>query len=204
MDLSSLAGLFWLVIILGISIFVHELGHYWAAKWQGVQVKNFAIFLGPTLLKFDRFGTTWRLNSIPLGGYAEIDGMQPEDTHGYAALPAWRKLIILVGGVVMNLLLAWVLVATLASVRGIPTPTTPPQVQISSVLAGSLAEKSGFKSGDVALKLNGVALSNPDDFRKFRDTEGPKTILVQRGEQTVELKFTWDNYGIQKLFCRLF
>lgn len=185
-------SLLWFLLIIGISILVHELGHYWAARVQGVNVRNFALGFGPTLLKFDRWGTTWRLNSIPLGGYAEIDGMLPGDTHGYSRLHGLGKFAILVGGVVMNLLLAWTLMGGIASVQGIPENMDETKAQISDVIPGSLAERSGFKAGDKVISLNGQKFSNYADLTKFRDTAGEKIFGVERDGQTLEVRLNWD------------
>ncbi|MER3444973.1 MAG: peptidase [Meiothermus sp.] len=183
-------ALLWFLLIIGISILVHELGHYWAARAQGVGVKNFALGFGPTLLKFDWRGTTWRLNAIPLGGYAEIEGMMPGDAHGYSRLSVWGKFLILVGGVVMNLLLAWLLLATLASVRGLPE-AVPGQAQIAAVVEGSRAEAIGLKAGDVIVALNGQPLKSWEEVRNFREGAGEKRFTVRRGGETVDIRFDW-------------
>lgn len=182
-------SLIWFLLIISISIFVHELGHYLAARWQGVGVKNFGVGFGPTLLKFDRWGTTWRLNAIPLGGYAEIEGMMPGDSQGYARLSALGKLFILVGGVLMNLLLAWGVLAALASIQGVPQT----RAEVTEVLPGSLAEQAGFRVGDRILSLNGVKLESYDQVTRFRQTPGEKVFVVLRDNQEVTLRFNWDN-----------
>ncbi len=184
-------SLLWFFLIIGISILVHELGHYWAARVQGVTVKNFALGFGPTLLKFDRWGTTWRLNAIPLGGYAEIDGMMPGDAHGYFRLPSFGKFAILVGGVVMNLLLAWTLLAALGSIQGIPQVDNS-KAEVSRIVPGSLAERAGFKVGDQILSLNGQALSQYQDVTKFKESKGEKVFTVGRENQKLDLRFNWD------------
>lgn len=185
-------SLLWFILIIGISIFIHELGHYLAARWQGVGVKNFAVGFGPSLIKTHRWGTTWRLNLIPLGGYAEIEGMLPGDTHGYARLGGWGKFFILVGGVIMNLLLAWVILAGLFSVQGIPNPD-PSKAEINRVVEGSLAEQAGFRVGDRIIALDGTPLTHYLDVTKFRESTGPKVFTVLRGGEQVQIRFNWDN-----------
>ncbi len=182
-------SLLWFLLIISISIFVHELGHYLAARWQGVGVKNFGVGFGPTLLKFDRWGTTWRLNAIPLGGYAEIEGMLPGDAHGYSRLSSLGKFLILVAGVVMNLLLAWGVLAVLASTQGVPQT----RAQVTEVLPGSLAEQAGFQVGDRILSINGQSLTAYDQVPRFRQSTGEKVFVVLRGEQEVTLRFDWTN-----------
>jgi len=182
-------SILWFLLIISISIFVHELGHYLAARWQGVGVKNFGVGFGPTLLKFDRWGTTFRLNAIPLGGYAEIEGMMPGDTHGYARLSSLGKFFILVAGVIMNLLLAWGVLAALSSIQGLPQT----RAVITEVLPGSLAEQAGFRVGDRVLSLNGSRLESHDQVTRFRQTTGEKVFGMLRDGQEVTLRFNWDN-----------
>jgi regulator of sigma E protease len=184
-------SILWFLLIIAVSIFVHELGHYLAARWQKVGVKNFAVGFGPTLVKFDRWGTTWRLNAIPLGGYAEIDGMMPEDRHGYALLSGWGKFLILVGGVVMNLLLAWGILGLTAATQGIPEADNT-KAQISRVVPGSLAEQSGLQSGDRIISLNGQPLTDFQQVAKFRESTGEKVFGIERAGQTSEIRFNWD------------
>uniref|UniRef100_A0A7C3DN94 RIP metalloprotease n=1 Tax=Meiothermus ruber TaxID=277 RepID=A0A7C3DN94_MEIRU len=182
-------SILWFLLIISISIFVHELGHYLAARVQGVGVKNFGVGFGPTLLKFERWGTTWRLNAIPLGGYAEIEGMMPGDTHGYARLSSWGKFLILVAGVVMNLLLAWGVLAALASIQGIPQT----RAEVTEVLPDSLAEQAGFRVGDRILSLNGEKLTAYDQVTRFRQSTGEKVFVVLRDGAEVTLRFNWDD-----------
>jgi len=182
-------SILWFLLIISISIFVHELGHYLAARVQGVGVKNFGVGFGPTLLKFERWGTTFRLNAIPLGGYAEIEGMLPGDTHGYARLSGLGKFFILVAGVVMNLLLAWGVLAALSAVQGIPQT----RAVVTEVLPGSLAEQAGFKVGDRILSLDGVKLESYDQVTRFRQSPGEKVFVVLRDGVETTVRFNWDN-----------
>jgi regulator of sigma E protease len=131
-------SLFWFLIIIGVSVFVHELGHYLAARVQGVRVKAFSVGFGPVLWRKRAWDTEWRLSAIPLGGYADIEGLLPEERgRGYDALPFLGKLFVLVAGVLMNVLLAWVLLAYLFSAQGVPEATG--RAVILEVLPGSVA-----------------------------------------------------------------
>ena len=127
-------GLFWMVIILGLATFLHELAHYALARWQGVAVKSFSVGMGPVLLRRMWCGTEWRISALPLGGYVEIDGMAPvegEDgkmhppTTGYAALPLLGKIAVILAGPLMNLVLALGLMTALFPHRVWPCPNVP-------------------------------------------------------------------------------
>lgn len=184
-------SLVWFILIIGISIFVHELGHYWAAKAQKVGVKTFAIGFGPKIFGFRRWDTDWRLNWIPLGGYAEIDGMMPGENHGYNALRIPGKLLVLVGGVVMNFLLAWGLMGLLFSTQGFPQ-ADPSRIQVIRVVEGSLAQSVGLKAGDVIVAIDGKPVQDPSDLAKIREATGTYNLQLVREGETLNLNLLWD------------
>lgn len=189
-----------LILILGVSISIHELGHYLAARLQGVRVPAFSIGFGPPLVRVRWAGTEWRLSLIPLGGYAEIEGMAPDFTaegkpipprHGFAGLSLPGKVLVLVGGVLMNLLLAWLLMAWVFTAQGIPKPVNT-HAQVISVVEGSLAEEIGLRPGDLIVAIDGRPLERYTDLNKVKSTTGPHTLTVQREGRTVEIRFVWD------------
>lgn len=185
-------SLIWFALIIGVSIFVHELGHYLGARLQGVAVKTFAIGLGPRLAGFTAWGTVWRLNWIPLGGYAEIDGMMPQDQHGYNRLRLPGKLLVLAGGVVMNFLLAWILMGALFSTQGYPQ-TDPSRITVIRTVEGSLAQQMGLYANDVIVAVDGKAITSLEQISSVREQPGPHTFTVERSGSRVELEFIWDS-----------
>lgn len=101
------------MLLLGLLITIHEFGHYLAARWMGVAVTKFAVGLGPILWSTTRAGTEWSLRLIPLGGFVETKGSNhflpgPEEAEpdSYVQAPAWRRLIIVLGGIAANYLSA--------------------------------------------------------------------------------------------------
>jgi regulator of sigma E protease len=189
-------SLFWFLIIIGVSVFVHELGHYLAARVQGVRVKAFSLGFGPVLWRKRAWDTEWRLSAIPLGGYADIEGLLPEERgRGYDALPFLGKLFVLVAGVLMNVLLAWVLLAYLFSAQGVPEATG--RAVILEVLPGSVAEEAGLKPGDVLVAVDGKPLRRPQEIEAVKVT-GPHTLTVLREGREVALSLTWGE-GMEKL-----
>ncbi len=189
-------SLIWFLIIIGVSVFVHELGHYLAARVQGVRVKAFSVGFGPVLWRKRAWDTEWRLSAIPLGGYADIEGLLPEERgRGYDALPFLGKLFVLVAGVLMNVLLAWVLLAYLFSAQGVPEATG--RAVILEVLPGSVAEEAGLKPGDVLVAVDGKPLRRPQEIEAVK-VPGPHTLTVLREGREVALSLTWRE-GMEKL-----
>ena len=181
------------LLILGVSIFVHELGHYLAARMQGVGVPAFSIGFGPPLVRIRRGGTEWRLSLIPLGGYAEIEGMVPDPDgrpRGYARLGFLGKALILLAGVMMNLLLAWTLMAVIFSGQGIPR-AIPTEAHIVEVLPDSLAQRAGLRPGDVIVAIDGKPLEAHTDLAKVKERPGPHTLTVLRDGARLELQLVW-------------
>ncbi|TBH20105.1 M50 family metallopeptidase [Thermus thermamylovorans] len=182
-------SLLWFLVIIGVSIFVHELGHYLAARAQGVRVKAFSVGFGPILLKRHAWGTEWRLSAIPLGGYADIEGLLPEERgRGYDALPFLGKLLVLVAGVAMNVLLAWALLGYLFSAQGVPQATG--RAVILEVLPESPAERAGLRPGDVLLAIGGEPLREAAEIGRLREA-GEHTVRVLRQGEEVVLRFAW-------------
>ncbi|WP_234554949.1 M50 family metallopeptidase [Thermus caliditerrae] len=189
-------SLLWFLVIIGVSVFVHELGHYLAARVQGVRVKAFSVGFGPVLFRRQAWGTEWRLSAIPLGGYADIEGLLPEERgRGYDALPSFGKLLVLVAGVVMNVLLAWGLLAYLFSAQGVPEATG--KAVILEVLPGSVAEETGLKAGDILVAVDGTPLAQAQGIERAK-SPGEHTLTVLRQGQELTLSLTWQE-GMERL-----
>jgi len=176
-------------VAFGLVIFIHELGHFLAAKWCGVHVRKFAIGFGPPLVKWKPGETEYSLRPIPLGGYVDLAGERPEadggdDPRAFWRKPPWKRAIIFSAGVGMNLLLAIVLFA-LAPIIGMSVPVPV----IGGVEEGLPAAEAGIQPGDRIVSVNGrqvqsfedllwpVALSDPGtsfDLVLERDSEGDR------------------------------
>ena len=200
-------GIVWMLVIILLATFMHELAHYWAARAQGVPVNSFSVGMGPILWRRSWRGTEWRLSALPIGGYVEIDGMAPEtlpdgrlDTpkHGYARLPAWGKVAVLLAGPVMNLLLAVLLLTGNFAANGVPV-VQPNRAVLSQVVTGSRAQALGFKAGDIITAIDGQPLQfrqNPDGsgldgIRRSLGTAGRHTFTLLRGGVQRIIAFDW-------------
>ncbi len=122
----------WLVAIaaIGVLIIVHEMGHYFVAKWCGMRVERFSIGFGPAILSWRRSGTLFQLAPIPFGGFVEIRGMNiaedvdPDDTHAYPNRPAWQRFLTIFAGPGTNYLAAFLLGFVLFAAAGVESGNT--------------------------------------------------------------------------------
>jgi len=203
-------GIVWTLIIIMLATFMHELAHYWGAKLQGVAVKSFSVGMGPVIARTTWRGTEWRLSALPIGGYVEIDGMAPDTLpdgrmdspkHGFARLPAWGKIAILLAGPLMNLLLALLLLAGNFWANGVQK-LLPDRTLLSQVVPGSRAEALGFRAGDVITAIDGQKLPLQETVngepvggwtrvQRSLTVAGPHTFTVQRGAVSRDIAFAW-------------
>ncbi len=161
-------------IVLGVLVFIHELGHYLAARWCGVHVETFSIGFGRALVSWtDRVGTVWKIAWIPLGGYVKLHGQErPEDvTDEDRAL--WQpgrtfhekrvgaRAIVIAAGPVANFLLAAVLFAALFATVG-RTIALP---EAHEVVAGSAASRAGLQPGDRVESIDGVPIRRFEELQ---------------------------------------
>src|SRR5580693_5625806 len=97
--MAFLHSAFWLLVLLGVMILIHELGHFWAARYFDVGVEVFSIGFGPRLWGFRRAETDYRLSLLPFGGYVKMTGAEPgeeqsDDPRALTSKPRWQRLII--------------------------------------------------------------------------------------------------------------
>jgi regulator of sigma E protease len=189
------------LIVLTVLVFVHELGHYWVARRNGVRIETFSIGFGPELFGWhDRAGTRWKLSAIPLGGYvkffgdadaismpgAELPAMTAEERAvSFHHKPLGQRAAIVAAGPIANFVFAIVVSAVLFILIG--QPFTPPVV--GGVMAGSAAEKAGFQAGDRIVRINGEQISRFEDIQRIvqLDLDQPLKVTVQRNGQDVAL-----------------
>ncbi|MCB0412570.1 MAG: RIP metalloprotease RseP, partial [Bdellovibrionales bacterium] len=147
-------------ILLGLLIFVHELGHFAVAKFFGVRVETFSMGFGKKIFQFKRGDTTYCISLIPLGGYVKMYGDDPtaevpegEKKYSFLHKPIYQRFAIVLAGPLMNLFFAGVLFSGIALV-GQEVPST----QLGDVLPTSIAAEAGFQSGDTIQSINGDAV----------------------------------------------
>ena len=160
---SLLAFLF----VLGVLVFVHELGHFAMARRLGIRVLTFSLGFGPKLLKFRRGDTEYCVSAIPLGGYVKMAGESPEDRHTgagdeFMSKSKWERFLVLVMGPAMNLVLA-VLVMWLVLYQGAEVPAYEQQPPVvGRVVEGSPAERAGIAVGERIVSVAGRVVDTWD------------------------------------------
>src|SRR5918992_1692101 len=181
---------------LGIVVFFHELGHFLVARWVGVKVLVFSVGFGPELVGFtDRRGTRWKLAAIPLGGYVKFFGDQNAasvpDRESAATMTAEeraqsfvhkslpRRTAVVAAGPLANFILAILIFAGIFLIYGKPSTTA----RVDNIAAGSVAEKAGFKIGDVIVAVGDREIQSFDQVQRIVSPNAgqPLDITVNRG-----------------------
>ncbi len=181
------------VLVLGIMIFVHELGHYLMAKYLGIKVEVFSLGFGPRLIGFRKGDTDYRVSALPLGGYVRMKGEHYEeqlsgDADEFLSRPKRHRFAVAIAGPAMNLFLAVFLLAGNYFV-GIEVPVylSEPAV-VGHVASDSPAKEAGFQLEDEILSVNGHETPTWEDFYLAVGTSPNEllTINLRRGSQTLQ------------------
>ena len=183
-----------IVLSLTLVIMLHEAGHFWTAKKAGMKVTEFFVGFGPRIWSFRKGETEYGIKALPLGGYVRIIGMNnveevpPEDeARTYRASTTPKKLMVILAGVTVNFILAFVCIATLFAVRGEPRvdASTP---RVGSIAKDAPAANSGLKVDDELVAINGTQITNFEQVPTIVQASNgePLTIVVRRDgvEQT--------------------
>jgi regulator of sigma E protease len=186
-------------VVLGVLVFVHEMGHYTAARWRGVHVETFSIGFGQALARWtDRRGTVWKLAWIPLGGYVKLHGQErPQDAtpeeraawkmgQTFHEKSVWSRMIVIAAGPIANFLLAIVLFFLLFATVGKPIA----EPVVGKVMPNSVAATANLKPGDRIEKINGVAVSSFADVQHQVAPNPGKDIAIalRRGQDQIILR----------------
>ncbi len=188
---------------LGIVVFFHELGHFLVARWVGVKVLVFSVGFGPELAGFtDRRGTRWKLSAIPLGGYVKFFGDQnaasvpdresaatmtiEERAQSFVHKSLPRRAAVVAAGPIANFILAIVIFAGIFLIYGKPSTTA----RVDNIAAGSVAEKAGFKIGDVIVAVGDREIQSFDQVQRIVSPNAgqPLDVTVNRGGELLTFK----------------
>ncbi|MFB3887094.1 MAG: RIP metalloprotease RseP [Thermodesulfobacteriota bacterium] len=192
------------IIVLGILVFVHELGHFILAKSLGVGVLTFSLGFGKRLIGRKVGETQYQISAVPLGGFVKLIGENPEeevkeeDRHrSFSFQPIWKRVLIVSAGPFFNFFLAAVLFSSI-NLFGIPYSPS----KLGEVSPGFPAEKAGLKKGDVILSINGEEISRWDELhRTIRNSQGKELSLkVKRNGDIFEVKVTPQLFKEKNIF----
>jgi len=199
----------WFLGLLTVLVFVHELGHYLAARAVGVHAEAFSIGFGPELFGFtDRRECRWKFSAIPLGGYVKMQGdadaasaghnEHATEAGGLLAASVGARALIFAAGPFANFLLAGVVAAALYMTVG--QPTAPPIV--GAVAAGGAADRAGVLAGDRILEIDGDVIARFEDVRDAELTAAgqPMTLLVERAGARLTLTAEPDTRAFEDRF----
>lgn len=149
------------LFILGVLVFVHELGHFLVARWYGVRVITFSLGFGPKILKFTRGGTEYCVSAIPLGGYVKMAGETVEENRTgapdeFLSKSKWVRFQVYIAGPAMNILLAVVVLAGMLSTQGADVPLYESAAPVlGRVEPNSPAAAAGLRPGDRIVSVDG-------------------------------------------------
>jgi regulator of sigma E protease len=176
------------VVVLGVLVFFHELGHYLAARWRGVYVEAFSVGFGRIIASwYDRHGTQWRISWLPLGGYVKMHGQERPEEVSDEVRASWKpgqtfheksvlsRAIIVAAGPIANFLLAMVLFAGLFMVVG--RPVTSPV--IGEVLPDGAAARAGLLANDRIVAIAGQPIQSFEDIQRIITAHPVETLDVK-------------------------
>lgn len=195
------------ISVIAVLIFVHELGHFLAARLQGIHVNRFSIGFGPILWKYQGSRTEYALRALPLGGFVGFpmeeesdNSFAPDDPNLLQNRPVLDRAIVMSAGVIANLLFAYLVFVVQFTSVGVPQNFIPePGVLIPQVMSNtSPAAQAGIKAGDIILSVGNQSLNQGEenvqtliDVIQTSPNE-PVDLLIQRGKQELTLTVTPD------------
>ncbi len=192
------------IVLLGILIFVHELGHFLFAKMMDVKVLKFSLGFGPRLIGRKYGETEYLISAFPLGGYVKMLGEDREDeisdadkARAYSSQPVWKRLLIVVSGPAFNLFFAG-FIFMFVFLSGVPVLMT----EVGEVLADSPAARAGLLKGDSIVELNNAPLMRWDEMTGIiHKSPGIKLSLkIKRGDEQIALDITPEKKTTPNIF----
>ncbi len=189
-----------ILFVLSILVVLHEFGHYITARWFKVRVEKFYLFMDPwfSLFKKKIKDTEWGIGWLPIGGYVKLSGMIDEsmDTEQlkqepqpweFRSKPAWQRLIIMLGGIIVNILLAWFIYTVLYITVGQKYISTE-KVQENGLAFGDVGQKVGFKNGDKIIAVDGKFQNNFN--RMALDILFSDEVTLEREGKTLKMQLS--------------
>jgi regulator of sigma E protease len=212
-------NILWLLVLIGVMIMIHELGHFWAARFFDVKVEAFSFGFGPRLFGFRRGETDYRFSLILFGGYVKMAGEQVTDENiadprSFLAKTRWQRLIIAFAGPFMNIVLAVAVLTGLYMVKFQKVADSDMQAVIGDVMPDSPADKAGIRAGDRIVKLDGQSNPTWEDvgLKEVASAYQPMYLTIERNGKRFDIAVTptigersgvgsagWDEQGTVEL-----
>ncbi len=194
--MQVLQGIWWYLVLIGVMILIHELGHYWAARLFDVKVETFSFGFGPRLFGFRKGETDFRFSAILFGGYVRMAGEQAgdeaaADPRSLLSKPRWQRVIIAFAGPAINVVLAVVLLTGLFMVEfpKVPTPHSP---IVGYVAQNAPAAQAGIREGDQVVQIDSATDPTWEDIalRELGSVRKPMDVWVRRDGQRLHMVVT--------------
>ncbi len=192
-----LSNVLWVLVLIGVMILIHELGHFWAARYFDVKVEAFSFGFGPRLFGFRRGETDYRVSLVLFGGYVKMAGEQlgeetADDPRGFMAKPRWQRLIIAFAGPFMTVVLAVGLLTGLYMVKYQRVMDSERVPIVGNVMKGSSAEKAGIRESDKIVAIDGKQNPSWEDIAMKEVAGAGKTftVTVERSGKRIDTTVT--------------
>ncbi len=173
------------IIVFGVIVLIHEIGHYIAARKCGILVEEFAIGMGPKLWGTQRGDTLFSIRLFPIGGFCKLlgDEVASSDSRAFSNKPLSSRIIVILSGVILNFVLAYVIFTLLSSFGGFALPV------VKETIEGYPAETAGLRPGDRIYKINGTKINIYEDLSfVLGESKGSAVdVVVKRGKQLINL-----------------
>ena len=195
------------ILLLAILITVHEFGHFLAARAMKIEVREFAVGMGPKLFgwKSRKYDTIFAVRAIPIGGYCAFygeddpTGKSKDDPRAFPKQNVWKRLFVILMGPMMNFVLAFVVATVFYWVSGISVATGV-DPYIAEVMAAGPANFAGMQAGDRVTEINGKNMLDGtvdtllDTIQEWKEGDKPLQVTVERGNETLHMEMTpvWD------------
>ncbi len=189
-SLSTVVNILIIVLVFGIIILIHELGHFLMCRWTGIGVTEFSIGMGPCIFKTQKGDTQYSIRCLPIGGYCMMLGEDEEvcdDERAFSNKPIWSRIAVIVAGPIFNFILAFFVSMLLIGLGGYLTS------EINYVQEGSGAETAGLQEGDMITHINGNRIYDFREvtmFMQFYKSEEPVELTVLRNDEKMQVLVT--------------
>uniref|UniRef100_A0A7V6DPJ6 Zinc metalloprotease n=1 Tax=Desulfobacca acetoxidans TaxID=60893 RepID=A0A7V6DPJ6_9BACT len=193
------------LVVLGVLIFVHELGHFLVAKLLGVRVEVFSLGFPPKLVSKKVGETDYRISVVPLGGYVKLLGESPHDEvppelipRSFLHRPLWQRAAVVLAGPIFNFLFAFLALFMVFAVSGIPYVPT----EVGRIIEGSPAQRAGLRAGDQILAVDGVTVTRWEELSHQIRQRGGQTLslTVKRDDHELNFNVTPEKRESENLF----